>query len=55
MVRNAYGMAIPKKNRRFFLEEKSMEKIKMFELGQEKIWRSFEHTVEQDFLRSRIL
>ena len=49
MVRNAYGMAIPEKNRRFSSRKLNEKKEKVLELGREKRWRSFESIVT--FLR----
>ena len=54
MVRNAYEIAIPEKNRRFSLGEIDENYEKVLELGREKRWRGGEYTVEQDFLRQTL-
>ena len=54
MVRNAYEMAIPEKNRRFFLEKNREKHEKILEIGRQTSFSRSDFFVEQDFLR-RIL
>ena len=52
MVRNAYGMAIPKKNLRFSLR-KIDEKMKWLEMGRQTSFSRSVNFVVQDFLSYR--
>ena len=54
MARNAYGMAIPEKNRRLFSRKIDETNEKVLELGREKRWRGGEYTVLQDFSNKSI-
>ena len=55
MVRNAYEIAIPEKNGRFFFDKNQWENEKLLEMGRQKSFSSSDYRVFQQFFETNRL